>query len=77
MATETKAFDCVEMKRESARQIREELKDATLQQELQYWQKQHRELVREQKKLIGSRQKKKAPPKAAKVPPACLALHSH
>jgi hypothetical protein len=33
----TKAFDCVEMKRECARRIYEQIKDMTREEELAYW----------------------------------------
>lgn len=34
-----KTFDCVEMKRQAARRIYEELKDKTVEEQVEYWRK--------------------------------------
>ena len=34
-----KTFDCVEMKRKAARRIYEELKDKTVEEQIEYWRK--------------------------------------
>ncbi len=35
----TKTFDCVEMKHEGARRIYEELKDKTVEEQIDYWRR--------------------------------------
>ena len=39
MKTKTKTFDCVEMKRKAARRIYEELKDKSVEEQIEYWRK--------------------------------------
>lgn len=35
----TKTFDCVEMKRKAARRIYEELKDKSVEEQIEYWRR--------------------------------------
>ena len=46
-----KTFDCVEMKREGARRIYEQIKDMTLEQEIEYWRRRSEEFRQEQEQL--------------------------
>jgi hypothetical protein len=47
----TKPFDCVEMKRRGAKQIREKLAGKTLDEQLAYWQTRTAELLARQEAL--------------------------
>jgi hypothetical protein len=42
MKTETKTFDCVEMKRQGALRIYEKIKHMTFEQKVAYWQERNR-----------------------------------
>ena len=44
-----KTFDCVRMKYRGAEQVREQLKDMTLDQELAFWQQRSQELRKRQR----------------------------
>ncbi len=46
-----KTFDCVQMKREGARRVYEQIKDMTLEQEIEYWRQRSEEFRREQEEL--------------------------
>ena len=54
-----KKFDCVEMKRQGAAQVRHELEGMTKSEQLAYWQKAHRELLAEQEALREARRTRK------------------
>jgi len=43
----TKMFDCVEMKRKAARRIYEELKDKTVEEQIEYWRKGTEEMKKQ------------------------------
>lgn len=38
----TKTFDCVKMKREAALRVHEQLKDLTIEQQIQFWQERNK-----------------------------------
>ena len=44
--TKTKTFDCVEMKRKGAERIYQELKDKTIEEQVEYWRRGTEELKR-------------------------------
>lgn len=44
-----KTFDCVEMKRQGAVIVLDRIKSMTREQELEYWQKRTKEMLRSQK----------------------------
>jgi len=46
----TKTFDCVEMKRQGQRRLRELLKDMTVQQQIEWWGKRNEQFMREQER---------------------------
>ena len=47
----TKTFDCVEMKRKAAIRIHEQLKNMSLQEKIEYWQKRNEVFREEQEKI--------------------------
>jgi hypothetical protein len=47
----TKTFDCVQMKRQGAELVREQLEGKTFEQQLEYWQKGTSELKKLQKQI--------------------------
>ncbi len=47
----TKTFDCVEMKRQGALRIHEQLKGMTVEQQIAYWRQRSEEFRREQEDL--------------------------
>lgn len=51
METQTKTFDCVQMKRRGAARVRSETEGMTRAQRLAYWEKGTKELLAEQKAL--------------------------
>jgi len=51
----TRKFDCLEMKRKGAERIYSELKDKTVEEQIEYWRKGTEEL----KKRIEERKRKK------------------
>lgn len=53
----TKDFDCVQMKRHGAEIIFEEIKNMTLEEQLEYWKKGTEQLQKEQQ--IFARKRKK------------------
>ena len=48
-----KTFDCVEMKRQAALRIHEQLKGMTVEQQIDYWKQRSEEFRREQQELLG------------------------
>lgn len=46
-----KTFDCVEMKHRGAEKVREQTKDVTLEQELEFWQERSRILKQRQQSI--------------------------
>ena len=46
-----KTFDCVEMKREGARRVYEQIKDMALEEEIEYWRRRSEEFRQEQEQL--------------------------
>ena len=50
----TKTFDCVEMKRQGAKQVQERLKRMTDRERLAYWDTKYEQLVQRQKELRKS-----------------------
>ena len=46
-----KTFDCVEMKREGARRVYEQIKDMALEDEIEYWRRRSEEFRQEQEQL--------------------------
>lgn len=59
----TKAFDCVEMKRQGQRRLHERLKDLTVEERIEYWRKRSEQFMREQQRL-------RAPQPSAPATPA-------
>lgn len=51
----TKKFDCVEMKRRGAENVRAQIAGMTLEQELEFWRGQTEELRRRQTDQRGAR----------------------
>ncbi len=51
MNKEKKEFDCVEMMHQGAEKVLEEIKDMTLEQEVEYWKRRTEELRAHQKQL--------------------------
>ncbi len=51
----TKTFDCVKMKHEAAVKIHEQTKNMTLEEELAFWRKASRKLVRRQAALKANK----------------------
>lgn len=49
-----KNFDCLTIKHRGAKRIYEETKDLTLKQELEYWQRKSKEMMRRQGKRMGT-----------------------
>lgn len=49
----TKTFDCVEMKHKAGKKIYENLKDKTVEEQIEYWHKRSQEV----KKIIRERKK--------------------
>lgn len=49
----TKTFDCVEMKRQGAARIHEAVKDLTLKQKIEYWQRRSAAFRQEQELLLS------------------------
>ncbi len=47
----TKTFDCVEMKRRGALRVHEQLKDMTVEQQIEYWRQRSEEFRRDQERL--------------------------
>ena len=49
----TKTFDCVEMKRRGAARVRQQTKDLTLEQKIEFWRRRSEAFRTEQDHLIG------------------------
>ena len=54
----TKEFDCVQMKRQGAEIIFEEIKNMTLEEQLEYWKKGTAQLQKEQQIFSRKRRQK-------------------
>ena len=51
----TKTFDAVEMKRKAAQRIHEEIKDLSVEEETEYWQRKYEKLLRLKEQAIRER----------------------
>lgn len=47
----TKKFDCVEMKRQGALRVHEQLKNLTVEEQIEYWRQRSAEFQKEQDRL--------------------------
>jgi hypothetical protein len=47
----TKAFDCVEMKRQGSLRVHEQLKGLTVEQQIDYWRQRSRDFRRDKGRL--------------------------
>ena len=56
----TKTFDCVEMKRRGSLRIREETKDLTPDEKVEYWKKRNEEMFDHQRRLKEQQMMKSA-----------------
>jgi hypothetical protein len=52
-----KKFDCVEMKRQGALRVHEQLKDMTIEQQIEYWRQRSEQFQRDQERLRAQAKK--------------------